>query len=803
MKKATHLFIFRLIFISCISLFSTHIHAQKLDSTLAVYADKYQQERMYLHYDKSSYYAGETIWFKAYLMAGILPSPDSKTLYVDWVDDNGKVLSHTVSPVVDATSNGQFDIPASYTGNMVHVRAYTRWMLNFDSSFLYSKDIRILAKNPTATSSKITIIPSLQFFPEGGDMVAGINNKIAFKAADQWGRPVQVKGMIVSGTSVVDSLHAQHDGMGYFFLIPKPGVAYTAKWKDAKGAEHTTALPNIKASGLSMQIGISGTKRIFTINRTNDVGDNLKTVHLVGTMHQHMVFKTTVDLTTAATKSEVIPTAELPTGILTITLFDNNWNAIAERITYVNNHEYAFPTTMEVQHWGLSKRAKDEIQITVPDSMEANLSIAVTDAGIESDSSDNIISHLLLTGDIKGHVYNPWYYFSGNSDIINRNLDLVMLTHGWRRFKWEDVAKGKLPVITFPKDTAYLTLSGKVYGITPSEMREAGNLIVIIKQKDSSNKMLVESLHTDGTFNDPNVIFFDTLNVYYQFQKMKALSGAEVHFMNNRLPAFNYTTAGKNFLLFSPVFDTTGAYRHYLLAQENLQLQELLKGKTLETVTVKAKTKSPVEVLDQKYTSGLFQGGDGYQFDLVNDASASSYPSIFTYLQGRVAGLLINTTGASTTLQWRGSTPQLFLDEVPTDASMLSSVNMADVAYVKVLRPPFMGATGGGAGGAIAIYTRRGGDVQKAAGKGLASNTITAYTPIKEFYSPNYSTFDPRNEQRDVRTTLYWNPRIITSPGKHTVTLSFYNNDVSESFRVIIEGMTKDGQLTHLEQIME
>jgi len=308
----------------------------------------------------------------------------------------------------------------------------------------------------------------------------------------------------------------------------------------------------------------------------------------------------------------------------------------------------------------------------------------------------------------------------------------------------------------------------------------------------------MEPLASNGTFYDPNLIFFDTLSVYYQ--PPKAFSGADVRFMESRLPTPNYT--GRKRLPPNPFMDTTGFYRHVRLADENARLIESMKGKTLETVVVRGTTKSPVQVLDEKYTSGLFKGSDAYQFDLVNDPLASSYMNIFNYLQGKVAGLQITGAGSNVSMQWRGSAPQLFLDEVPTDVSMISSIPVNDVAYVKVFRPPFFGGSGG-SGGGIAIYTRRGNDVKSTPGKGLSSNTIMGYTPVREFYAPNYATFTKQNEQHDVRTTLYWNPNIETTAQKPIVNFTFYNNDVSQAFRVVIEGMTKEGQLTHLEQVLE
>ncbi|MBO9659707.1 MAG: hypothetical protein J7527_12875, partial [Chitinophagaceae bacterium] len=244
-----------------------------------------------------------------------------------------------------------------------------------------------------------------------------------------------------------------------------------------------------------------------------------------------------------------------------------------------------------------------------------------------------------------------------------------------------------------------------------------------------------------------------------------------------------------------------GNYRQWLMANEANDIAERAKIKTLENVIVKSKTKSPVQVLDEKYASGLFSGGDGYQFDLVNDPFAKSAIDIFTYLQGKVAGLQISGQGANTVLTWRQGNPALYLDEMNSDVQMVSSISVQDVAYIKVFRPPFMGGFNGG-NGAIAIYTRRGNDVRNEPGKGLANNKVEGYTLIKEFYSPNYASFSQENEQRDVRSTLYWNPNIEMTSRKPIV-LTFYNNDVTKAFRVIIQGMTRDGKLAYYEEVME
>lgn len=775
--------------------------AQTIDANIESYARLYSPERVYIHYDKSAYSTGETIWFKAYMMNEVVPADESKTLYIDWIDDKGNLLLHAVSPLVEAVTNGQFEIPVEYKGKSLHVRAYTKWMLNFDSAFIYNKEIPVLTKEKTAADSKNKIIPSIRFFPEGGDIIAGIPNKIAFKANDQWGRPVKVKGIVVNSQGKTeDKINTIHDGMGYFFLTPKNGITYTVKWKDEKDVEHNTVLPKIKPDGAALQISVAGTNRIFSVVCSPGMINAMDTVHLVGTIYQHPVFKIARATGSTPIKGS-IPTTGLPSGIMTITLFDKHWNPLAERITYINNNEYSFQPEMEVQRWGLNKRARNEIKITVPDSLMANLSIAVTDAGIGTDSSNNIISHLMLSSELKGQVYNPAWYFSNNTDSINQHLDLVMLTHGWRRFKWDDIVSGKINPPLYAKDTSYITLSGKILGVLPGQINRDASVLLMVKQKDKEGQMILAPVESNGTFNDPTAIIFDTAQVYYSFQKAKELKDASIQFMTGRLPApsLNPSAFYKPYGL---VPDTSGNYRQLMLANEANSLAEMMKVKTLENVTVKSKGKSPTQLLEEKYASGLFSGGDGYQFDLVNDPFASSALNIFTYLQGKVAGLQVNASGANPSMQWRGGSPQLYLDQTPVDASFISSLNVSDVAYIKVFRPPFMGGFNG-ANGAIAIYTRRGNDIKPEPGKGLANNKVFGYSPIKEFYSPNYATFNTRNEQRDIRTTLYWNPSVITAPQKNQVVLSFYNNDVSGAFRVIIEGMTRDGKLAHIEQMME
>ena len=793
--------LFSLLTTIAIAALSPQMQAQSIDSTIERYARDYSPEKLHLHFDKASYYPGETVWFKAYIMDGLYPSENSKTLYIDWIAPNGDVVFHSVSPIVDGGTNGQVELPENYEGSFIHVRAYTKWMLNFDTAFLYTKDIRVHSRKPAA-AAKPALITNLQFFAEGGDPVAGIPNTFAFQSTDQWGRPVELRGRITDAAGkFIDSFRTIHNGMGMLHFIPAPGVAYTAQWKDSRGIGGSTPLPASRPSGVTMRVAQAGAQRHIQLAATGDITPALQQLHIVGTLHNHVAFKTDVALTPGGTARRIIPVGELPSGIMTITLFDASWNAIAERITFVNNGEFSFQPSVEVKHWGLGKRARNEVEIALPESVNgAQLSVSVTDLSIERDSSNNIISGLLLNGDLKGYIYNPAYYFTQGENVA-RDLDLLMLTHGWRRFKWEDVTAGKLPSFTYPKEKGHLALSGKVFGVPKTLLSGKESILVLLKEKDSATRMVLMPIQTDASFADPNIIFFDTLKVYYQL-KSKLFGSAEARFMTDRLSTPNYKSYSKGIINRSFFFDTTGQYYQSMLAAQAWKIRDLERGKLMENITVSAKAKPTEKTLDQKYATGIFSGGDGYQFDMINNTSALGYMNVFQYLQGRVPGLQVQMSGGTTTLGWRGGEPLIYLDQMPVDTDLISTLPVSDIAYIKVFRPPFMGGTGGG-NGAIAIFTRRGDDVQSTPGKGLSNNTITGYTPVREFYSPNYAQFDKRHESPDLRTTIYWNPFVELTPGKKTVRLSFYNNDVTKAFRVTIEGITREGLLTHYEYIME
>jgi hypothetical protein len=798
-RKLLFLFIIPLYF----SPFSSS--AQMIDSMMKVYSEKFPQEKLYVQFDKKAYNPGERIWYKAYLFTGFEPSPYSKTFYAEVYDAYGNLVLRNTAPIVESTASGNFDLPVSFEGTRIHIRAYTTWMLNFDTSFVYTKDLRIIGSSQDSAVHADPAPARLHFFPEGGDLVAGIENNIAFMAEDTFGQPHKIAGALYDQTgNVVLSFSPTHNGMGKFLLVPDKKDVFYAIWKDEKGLEHRTELPPVRPAGIVLRVLNTGQKLVFSVARPMDDLSNQQVI-VMAHMNQQMVYKAIVSLKDANMSGGAIPFQQLPTGILQITIFDMNQMPLAERVCFINNRNYDFEGSIIASAKSLQKRGRNVVEINLSDTLKSNLSVAITDAEVDGNRpwDDNIISRLLLTGDLRGYVKDPYYYFRNNSDTLTQQLDLVMLTHGWRRFRWEDLAHGKTPVIKYPI-MDFLSLNAEVLGIPSSRISKDESLNVIFQNKDSSKNMVSVPYVSNGKFSVSGLIFYDTAKAYYQFNSNHGLSNEAAVIIRNGL--YNGWRKLRPFIMTMPVWspdDSSLVRKSQQIFVEIARLHNQEKVQNLQAVTIRRRVKSDKEKLDEEYSSGLFSGGNASIFDLLDDPNAYGAVDIFTYLQGKVAGLTIITVGPTPSLQWRGSTPNLYLNEMPADVSQIKDINVSEIAMIKVFSPGSASGMSDGAGGVIAVYMKRGQDKKPDPSiKGLDMVRIPGYNLAREFYSPDY-LINPEPETDDIRTTLFWNPNLKGGKRNHKFTIPFYNSDVTHHFRVILEGYNEEGKLIHLEKMID
>ncbi len=794
-----------------LSLFAQSPTLQVVRQNLTNYSNNYQQEKIYIHFDKPAYAAGETVWFKAYIMKGADASDLSKTLYVDFSDASGKLLFHGTYPVWQAAAAGSFPLELGYAGKSLHVNAYTKWMKNYDSSFLYNADLRIALKLTPEDRAAAKVRPQagIKFLPEGGDCITGIKTKVAFKAVYANGVPANVTGVVTDSRGVtVDTIQSMHDGMGYFYLEPQPNEIYTAKWTDDYKKAYTTQLPVAKSEGAALEIKPAKDVTGFIIKTPASSADKYKQMHIVATMQQQVIYMATINLDVSNTTGGSMLTKQMPSGILQVTLFNAAWQPLAERICFINNNNYRFKADVSFSEKSMAKRAKNILVVDVPDSIESNLSVSVTDERLGIDSTSDIISHLLLTGDLKGEVYHPSYYFSDTSEAVGVNLDLVMLTNGWRRFGWNELIAGNMPKLIYSADTAYLNLGGYIKNANARQLKRENSLFVMIagRDKDTQRHFFTMPVNADGSFTQPGMTFYDTLDVFYQFLSKKGRgynNYANINFTSGELPAPAYGYTPRTYTNYISIADYENAVK--LLLAEQARLAELLKQTNLKPVTVTGYTKTKLELIDDKYARGMFSGGDpAVQVDVVNDITATG-SGIMDYVMRKAPSLrMVSDPKKGIILTFFGAETDFYINEIRTSASDVSHMSVSDVAYIKVMRPPFYGSAFGGIGGAVLIYTRRGDEVPDFVSRDRQEHQIVVgYTAPKEFYSPDYSDPKQNTALEDVRSTLYWNPWVITTRQNHTITLPFYNNDITTKMRVVLEGVNRDGKLTRIEKVIE
>jgi hypothetical protein len=656
-------------------IFALPVFAQKhIDSLFAPLDGRYLQEKIYIQYDKEFYNPGNTVWFKAYLTSNSEASRISHTMYAELIDEQGKVLQRKIVPILESGAASSFDLSEKLSSNKLFVRAYTQWMLNFDSSLLYLQPLNIVLPKPKATVKSDNSY-SITFFPEGGDLVKGISARVAFKATDKYGVPYNAAGNILDASGKkVTAFSSVHDGMGAFFIEPVAGMKYRASWKDKNGTVITTALPDVKDQGVSLSISFTDSGFVYTVKRNDDADDALKNLTVFAQMQNRMAYMAKLKMQIKQEVSAPVQTTSMLDGIMQVTVFNSNDIPIAERLVFINNNQYSFPTDIHLAEQNITKRSRNVIQVDVGDTLRGNLSISVTDADINVTGKDeqNIFSNLLLTSDLKGSIYNPAYYFSDN-DSAKSNLDLVMMTNGWRRFKWEDVLAAKWPEIKHTPGE-YLSIYGNIYGLSKAQLTDR-DITGFLKTGNKQTDLISIPVSPDGFFYTGNAYFFDTARIFYQLNndKDKKLTD-KATFNFGRGTEFLPSSPADLFpALNIPIVTDSGAILKSLASSTGLnaqQRQALDKEKTLEAVTVKAKTKSLKEKTNDEYASGMFKSGDDMIFVTEGDPRAQSATNILQYLQSMVAGLQISTSGDGS-VTWRGQKTDLFLDENNTDIDMI------------------------------------------------------------------------------------------------------------------------------------
>ncbi len=807
------------LFFICVPQINAQIEA-KIDSGLQWYFKHSPQEKIYVHTDKDQYIAGQHIWFSIYAIALGKPTEISKIIYLQLVGRNERILAQVKLPLDKGKSYGDLILPDSIPTDFYQLRCFTAWMLNFDEYSIFHKTVFI--QNPTSRVS-LQVKESIHldsyhfnFFPEGGDIIDGNLTKVAFKAVDENGMPVNIRGEIIDEQkNHIAPLQTIHDGMGEFSFLPHATHKYNGIVQFNDGSTMTVQMPEIKAYGVTLRV----------VEQDNE-DVNIAIFHhdKYPTQYQHLSLAIFQNSGRSAVYPLEIENGKnifsikknlFSKGILRFTLFDSNGIPLAERLLFLHKQD-DLKIVLKKDSLSFRPRSKNEFDVRVntarlDEKDSSSFSIAVTDADVIGQDSlnDNIFSSILISSELNGYIHKPAYYFMDDSDSIKNALDLVMLTNGWRHFKWEDVLSQKQDSQKYAAEGEQ-DLLGEIIGFNKiSKNKETLKLKILIQNEDSSKFVGYAAPDSNGKFilrdypvRGRSTIFFEGVNN----GKTKDI---RVQFSENTLDSFR--AAPYLHLLEDNDFNTNKNPDEI-----NLALKQQ-KG-MLKAVTIRGQLPTKIEQLISKYVSSDFREGRASSIDFINNFYSNNN-RMFDFLQGRFPGLTIEGTEDHPVFDYEGqatlhdqpdsfgiptAVPYFYVDEVQTSWEEVKNITFSDIALIQFLPPPVAIAPfNGGFRGVITIYLKKEDELLKASGitDKYHHYSFNGFSITREFYSPDYSIKKPADSSQDLRSTLYWNPHFMVGSNE-SKKFHFFNSDKAKRFLIVIEGIDKQGRMASFTKIV-
>ncbi|GAB3926926.1 carboxypeptidase regulatory-like domain-containing protein [Mucilaginibacter myungsuensis] len=657
-------------------------------------------------------------------------------------------------------------------------------------------------KNPNAAFPLKSTAPNkdVQFFAEGGQLLAGVACKVAFKAIKSDGLGIDLKGTITDNAGqTVASLASQHLGMGVVAFTPELGKTYKAAVTFADGTTGSYDLPRVQGSGIALTVSANNDENLSIRVLSTDAylkANSGKTFYLVAQAGGFVRFaaQTVIDKPVYIAN---IPKNKFQSGTVQLTLFGPNGYPISERMAFVKAKDMMV-ITMTSDKLLYNRRQPVKLTLTAKSGgvpTEANLSVSVIDekkVPVEDDAENGILSNLLLTSDIKGYIEKPGYYMAKNDEPTNADLDVLMMTQGYRKFSFRDVLANRNPKVTvMPEDG--ISVTGTLRNRTGLPVFK-GNVRLLVPERNIAMQALTNS---DGQFRFSNIMVGDSLKATVTAKDNPNPNTLMVMVDQVMSPAITRINT-----LPDEKMNIDSAMRPYLDNNKRIYAN----SRQLSEVTIKA-SNTPKQLGHFSHPS--LTGLNPVPNHIVDGSRFQKCPSFISCLQSMALGLTwVDQTLYLTRAFSTGNKRPMdaYVDGLQIDMSYLATMSGDDVENVEVF---FNDGTSGinqrnGTLGIIVINKKKKPKGQKISLAELQKmfpqpyQTLIdphGYSENKEFYSPKYDVTKPATGGADLRTTIYWNPKVTTDKATGATTLNFFNSDGVGSYRAIVEGIDKDGNI--------
>lgn len=809
------------------------------------------QEKVYLHFDNTAYFMGEKMWFKAYVLRSDNhhATDVSRVLYVELLDRSGNVVETQKLPIgAMGQADGVFDLRNVLAGGFYEVRAYTRYMLNWDSSWLFSRvfpifetpgkegdysrpslgktawQVRESEKVPTKEKTGISFAKpedgNIAFFPEGGHLVENLSCRVAFEIRDRQGLPVNGTGELSCGEECLCSVSTSQNGRGVFSLVAQPGKIYSLNLKDKRGRLYRQELPVAEKEGCSMRVTQSGKSWCVTLNTTTSFAQD--SLGIVLTAHGALKH---VDVVAGSRSIYLsLPDSAIADGVNRVSVVNGAGQVLADRLFFQYPRTLKDSISVTVKETSLLPSSPINLSFHAPPS--TIFSLSVRDADTEKNiSSLDCENWLLLAGELHGYVSHPEYYFESDDAEHREAADLLMLVQGWRRYDLSQMMGKKNFKIVHPVEKG-LSISGRLKGsqkkaiVSNQNLRfrlynELGQSLSGNAVTDSLGYYVIEVPPCDGEWN-----MFVHIPKKYSIEidrnfspSPRSLSLLELMRPQDATAAmtsFHYSRntdevlekpAGISMLSRVHMLPTVVKKKHFW--ESGIAWDNITEGREVSYLYYNI-DKERDRLLDKgeeipyiyewlKQKNHAFKGDYRELFDAFNPAFWYDKDVCdFSYNGNPILWMLDNSPRCITNgLPFTGTVPLMksrTIDDMPVTMGEVKAIYITEAPNVwkRYLVGNAWAKIGNMA--TVFVYTHK---MFRKCPKNLRHTFFDGYSPAVEFYSPGYGEL-PSNE--DFRRTLYWNPYVRTNKEGY-VDLRICNTGTCRQLIISAEAITPDGNI--------
>lgn len=850
MRNIKHIFCLSCLFMIGIS----SIRGQVIDSTaykLTRYAQAFDnfakhipQEKVYLHFDNSSYYQGDHIWFQCYLTTTELRRMDmSKTLYVELLNPGGEIIDRRILKIENGQCHGEFTLNRiPFYSGFYEVRAYTKYMLNFGEDVLFSRLLPVF-EQPKAEGDfeernmlkfgygKYPMLRkkphkekklNVKFFPEGGNLVQGLASQVAFEATDAYGNPIEITGTVINEMKEETArFSTTYDGRGVFIYTPSENKQKAIVCH--KGKKYPFDLPEALPQGIVLTVdNLSDKDSIgIALQKNKDMPAGLFGLAVInrGRLHHFCLVQMKDERAVRFNigKSKLLP------GVSWVVLFNGDGNIVCDRLLFTSPNE-----TLRIKAT-TSKAEYDpyeaiEMTFNVTDKEEhpvqSSFSISVKDGKDEIESGHNILTDLLLMSEIRGYVRNPSYYFEANDPAHRTALDQLLMVQGWRRYSWQQMTGTKPFDLKYPPERG-IEVNGQVVSLVKKVPKSGVDVSTFLLKRGEDEKAanFVDALITDsmGRFSFVSDVKGKWNMILAVTQKGKR---KDYRIILDRIfsPApKRYRYADMQISLADTQTEAIDIDTIPIKEEENLETfyktydDSLAKAGNhekilhLKEVTVTAKKRSKEKEIYEARTKSIAYYDVHSERDDITDNGKYIGDDIHELMVNMNKNFWRRQSRGEEYLQYKGRLPlfvinykRTYMTEMDYNKYRLIRLEAIKSIYITediqtMLRYADPRLTAFDIddlyGCAVLIETYPEGEIPTDPGKGVRKTWLEGYSQVKEFYSPDYSVIP---QDPDYRRTLYWNP-AVTPDKEGKAKIRFYNNSRCKKFKISAETLTPKG----------